>query len=111
MDVKLYNKTKELIGAWQAEARQAYIDGNQTKQAICHQYIVSGMEFLTLLETPVVPTDKYSRANGTIFEQMVPIGPHETVQKVYYDRNFNAKISTYRANADDREEFPAGKTG
>lgn len=110
MNNKLIESTKLLTVKYQQEAAQAYIDGNQTKQAVCHEYVAAGLSFLEMLHLPETLTVPYTRHGNGIPEQMIPIGPHQTVQKAYYDRHF-AKATTTTKPTDDNKELPSGEAG
>ena len=109
MNKKQYEAIKQLACNWQNYARQAYIDGNMVRQALCHQAVASYMEFLALLENEETETIAYTRF-GAQNEQMIPIGPHQTVQKVFHDR-YLEKTKANRTHANDLKELQKGDEG
>jgi hypothetical protein len=102
---------KLLAVNWGEEEKRALAEGNTVRATRCHDNMESDLAFIKLLETPPTPTGNYTRFGTGIPEQMIAVGPHEAVQKAYYDRFHRAKQIAPISHGDDHKELPPSKAG
>lgn len=104
MNEKQYEKTKASAIHWQDLARQAYIDGDMVKQKIYHEYMAHDMIFMVTIEegdqTETIPYIRHWNSQ-IMSESMVPISPHQTVQKTHY-----AHVKKTGSTSFDPQELP-----
>lgn len=96
---------------WQEEGRQAYIDGDMLKHALCHEFMAACLTFIEVLVwADECPSEDYTRFGNTP-DRMTHIAPHVAVNRAYYDRPQLTKAKSPRSDADDNSELPASNAG
>lgn len=98
---------------WKVEAELEAKEGNMVGAFRRYQYSLADLEFVKLLEAPLVidanPYVRYGDATNPS-SIMVYIGPYQTVQKAYYDK-YVGKAIPARSVSDDNKELQSGEAG